>query len=181
MSSSLSSFSFSLNKKRQDRECVDEVLAIEEGKLKFAKRKLRVQRCKTLPGSSISTREVTSSSSSHPAKSPRTAGKPSHPAVSVTVPKGDPGLGEKLAHLTKEVRKQVKSADADRVARRLAKKKARMALGDKGGVKMLGKERERVRKPGKSGVASAGAQKKAGGRRVRSEKSLAKKNAKKTG
>ena len=156
---------------------MDEVLGIEEGKLKFAKRKLRVQRCKTLPGSSISTREVTSSSSSslRPAKSTRT------PPVPVTVPKGDPGLGEKLAHLTKEARKQVKSADADRVARRLAKKKARMALGDKGGVKVLGKERERVRKPGKSGVGSTGAQKKAGGKRVRSEKRMAEKNNKKTG
>lgn len=155
---------------------MDEVLAIEEGKLKFAKRKLRVQRCKTLPGSSISTHEATSSaSSSHPAKSARTPGKLSVPVI---IPKGDPSLGEKLAHLTKEARKQVKSADADRVARRLAKKKARMALGDKGGVKVLGKEMVRI--PGKSGVGSTGPQKKGGAKRVRSERSMAKKNGKKT-
>ncbi len=89
----------------KDRECVDELLALEQDKLKFAKRKLRVQRCKSSPG----TKQVVTHKERIPA---------------VVVPKGDPRLGEKLSGLPKEERKQIKSSDADRVARRLAKKKA---------------------------------------------------------
>ncbi|KAF8195586.1 hypothetical protein BJ912DRAFT_957479 [Pholiota molesta] len=121
-----------------DRECVDELLALEEEKLKFAKRKLRVQRCKTAPG----TKQLV------------TQRKERAPAV--VVPKGDPRLGEKLSGLPKEERKQIKSTDADRVARRLAKKKARMAMPPKGGKSVgkgiggkahgsKGKDRKRVR------------------------------------
>jgi nucleolar protein 12 len=83
--------------------------------------------------------------------------------------------------MPKEERKQYKSADADRVARRLAKKKARMALGNKG-VKPLGKERERVRKDkgmGEDKGKGKGAVKKESKGRVRSEKSLLKRNMKK--
>lgn len=96
--------------------------------------------------------------------------------VPIVVPKGDPSLGEKLAHLPKEARKQYKSSDADRVARRLAKKKARIALGNDG-VKTLGKDRERVRK---GPTVNKGVQRKVESKgRVRSDKSLAKRNAKK--
>jgi nucleolar protein 12 len=52
-------------------------------------------------------------------------------------------LGEKLAGLSKDERKQRKSTDVDRVARRLVKKKARMALTS---VKSQGKDRDRIRK-----------------------------------
>ncbi|KAG5638850.1 hypothetical protein H0H81_009401 [Sphagnurus paluster] len=157
-----------------DRECVDEVLALEPVKLKFAKRKLRVQRCRTLPGSSTSTRQAT-------AAAPKAdAPKRSAPTPIVVVPKGDPALGEKLAHLPKDARKQAKAADADRVARRLAKKKARHAMAGVGGVKVLGKERERTRVSGGAGGAKkVGHGTKKG--RVRSDKSLAKRNGKKAG
>ncbi|KAF4617160.1 hypothetical protein D9613_005949 [Agrocybe pediades] len=116
-----------------DRECVDELLALEEDKLKFAKRKLRVQRCKTVPGA----KEVVNQ------KQKKSRGPP----VPIVVPKGDPRLGEKLAGLPKEERKQLKSTDADRVARRLAKKKARMAMKPDVGKKSKidGKVRKRVR------------------------------------
>ncbi|KAG7445534.1 uncharacterized protein BT62DRAFT_932633 [Guyanagaster necrorhizus] len=144
-----------------DRQCVDEVLALEEAKLKFAKRTLRVQRCKTLPGK----RQTTSSVST----GTKTSVQPSIPA-------GDPSLGDRLAHLTKEARKHVKSTDADRVARRLAKKKARLSLG-KEGVKMHGKERERSRKKPSSGSSRKTSSSKSA--RVRSDKSIAKKNMKK--
>ncbi|KAG9315964.1 Alpha/Beta hydrolase protein [Chiua virens] len=117
-----------------DRTCVDEILALEPGKLKFAKRKLRVQRCKSIPSSSSVKKEPSSK-----------LVKASKPAPIPSVPKGDPSLGEKLATLTKEERKRVKAADAERVARRVAKKKARMTLA-KEGVPVKGKERERVRK-----------------------------------
>ncbi|KAF8903172.1 hypothetical protein CPB84DRAFT_1775032 [Gymnopilus junonius] len=116
-----------------DRECVDELLALEESKLKFAKRKLRIQRCKTIPGFK------------EQVPIPNQKKKTSAP-VAIPILKGDPNLGERLAGLSKDERKEVKSSDADRVARRLAKKKARMAM--KPGIgksKPKGKERKRVR------------------------------------
>ncbi|KAI0696017.1 hypothetical protein BC835DRAFT_917013 [Cytidiella melzeri] len=163
-----------------DRSCVDEVLALEETRLKFAKRKLRVQRCKTLPGSSkpVKPASLTNTKISTPRKP-----QDIRSSVPIVVPKGDPTLGSKLASLSKEERKQVKSSDADRVARRLAKKKAK-ALADKG-VKSRGansaKDRERVRKrPAKDARAGAPPERrKAKTGRVRSGKALAKMNVKK--
>ncbi|KAK0487853.1 hypothetical protein IW261DRAFT_1450398 [Armillaria novae-zelandiae] len=144
-----------------DRQCVDEVLALEETKLDFAKRKLRVQRCKTLPGGRRTTTSVTAGTKN---------------LVQPSIPAGDPSLGDRLVHLTKEARKHVKSADADRVARRLAKKKARIAL-DKDGVKMQGKERDRVRK--KPSSASSRKTSTSKSTRVRSDRSVVRKNMKK--
>ena len=151
----------------QDRACVDELLALEETKLKFAKRKLRVQRCKTLPSSTT--------------KSPVTASAPKHKEAptAIVIPKGDPLLGEKLAGLSKDERKQRKSTDIDRVARRLAKKKARMALTS---VKSQGKDRERSRKltsQRKSSNGGGGKKDVKSRKRIRSAESLAKKNTKK--
>ncbi|KZV67201.1 hypothetical protein PENSPDRAFT_736696 [Peniophora sp. CONT] len=172
-----------------DRECVDELLAMEEGKLKFAKRKLRLQRCKTLPGSApIKKPEPKSINKPAP---PITVGKPTDagykPRLSTTkpisladIPKGDPRLGERLKDLDKDARKAVKAADAERVARRMAKKKVRGALGlkvkegDKEGKKRV-RERKNVVERKSEGrhkpVAKKG--------RVRSEKSVAKRNGKK--
>jgi nucleolar protein 12 len=93
------------------------------------------------------------------------------------VPKGDPSLGEKLAHLSKDARKQIKSSDADRIARRLAKKKARMALAVDG-VKPKLKDRERVRKPTVAKKGPAPHKKRSKGK-VMNEKSLARRNVKK--
>ncbi|KAI0356406.1 hypothetical protein OH77DRAFT_1400622 [Trametes cingulata] len=176
-----------------DRECVDEILALEEGKLKFAKRKLRVQRCKTLPGGPKLTaakpaRGAASSSKSHPNAKPGAPARPGAgpsrpravPLVPARVPKGNPELGAKLAHLPKEERKRAKATDPDRVARRLAKKRAK-ALAEKG-VKARGeKERERVRKPRaerKEGGKREGKREKPK-KRVRSGKAIAKLNTKK--
>lgn len=93
------------------------------------------------------------------------------------VPKGDPALGDRLRGLDKDSRKVVKSGDADRVARRLAKKKARNAMergdksdGKKGAAAILGN----VKKGPK-----AGGKLKAKVSRVRGEKSAAKRNMKK--
>ncbi|KAH7915476.1 hypothetical protein BJ138DRAFT_1141845 [Hygrophoropsis aurantiaca] len=153
-----------------DRACVDEILALEEGKVKFAKRKLRVQRCKTLPGTSLEYKAAPSS------KGPNSIAT-SAISQPITVPKGDPTLGTKLAHLSKEERKQAKSSDTDRLARRLAKKKARMALANKG-VTIQSKERERVRKS-TSAKKAQGPPRRENKGRVRSEKSIAKRNYKK--
>ncbi|KAF9533101.1 hypothetical protein CPB83DRAFT_758389 [Crepidotus variabilis] len=119
-----------------DRDCVDRTLAMEESKLKFAKRKLRVQRCKTLPSSAKKSDASTKLSKTNSGTTLR--------RTPVIVPKGDPTLGAKLSGLSKEERKKAKSTDTERLARRLAKKKARMAM--KPGVEQgSGKERKRLR------------------------------------
>lgn len=100
------------------------------------------------------------------------------------IPKGDPNLGKRLEHLSKEERKREKAANADRVARRLAKKRVNAAVTKEGlkfGGDGKGKERIRVRKkgggPGTPGGPSGKA--KAKKSRVRSEANLAKRNTKK--
>ena len=171
---------------------MDEVLALEEGKLKFAKRKLRVQRCKTIPGSSVSTKHLTadvhkhgktkaqsqSKSNSQPQSIGVKRSQPSQPSAPIVVPKGDPKLGEKLVKLSKEERKKAKAANADRIARRLAKKKAKMAMDvELKGRTSEGKKHVRMRKrANEKGKAKTGKEKKG---RVRSEKSIAKLNTKK--
>jgi nucleolar protein 12 len=158
-----------LSNPSQDRECVDEILALEPGKLKFAKRKLRVERCKTLPSSCNASRDPRASTSS-PSRSAHPFTKP----TPTTIPKGNPGLGAQLAHLSKDERKVAKAADPERVARRLAKKKARNVLQ----VPEQKKDRVRVRKntAERKGADTAARQKKS---RVRSERSAARQNTKK--
>ncbi|KAH8983081.1 hypothetical protein EDB83DRAFT_1320937 [Lactarius deliciosus] len=125
----------------QDRECVDEILALEPGKLKFAKRKLHVKRCKTLPGvlGRPSSGVTTATTASTTLPSHDTHSQSTRPTA---VPKGNPNLGMQLAHLSKVGRKAAKAVDPERIARRLAKKKARNALQ----VPEQGKDRVRVRK-----------------------------------
>ncbi|KAF7350889.1 RRM domain-containing protein [Mycena sanguinolenta] len=107
-----------------DRECVDEILALaktEEGKkkLKFAKRTLRVQRC----------RAVNSTSKPDLAKSTPAAAAKSKSTYPATPPKrGDPTLGARLVHLDKDARKAAKKADPDRLLRRAEKKKLGMRM-----------------------------------------------------
>ncbi|KAJ7099333.1 hypothetical protein B0H15DRAFT_543104 [Mycena belliarum] len=140
-----------------DRECVDEILALaktDEGKLKlkFAKRTLRVQRCRA------------GAASASTAKAAGVVSKSTFPAAPPK--RGDPTLGARLAHLDKDARKAAKKADADRVDRRAEKKKmgTRMRVNDKikvaaggsgrrvgggfkgGKDKSKGKDRERDRK-----------------------------------
>lgn len=180
---------------------MDEILALEEGKVKFAKRKLRVQRCKATTLTSTPSKKNTekgvpvSSSSPRKSKTTTTGGVVTNPRSSGptpirvpppgSIPKGDPNLGKQLEHLSKEERKKEKAANADRVARRLAKKQVKAAMtkeSSKFGVDGRGKERVRVRKkvggPGASGGPSFG-KVKAKRPRVRSEANLAKRNMKK--
>lgn len=134
---------------KQDRQSVDEVLAIEASKLKFAKKTIRVQPAKTLP--SPNTRAATETQEKTPYK-----GKVRN--VPATVSKGDPALGDKLKDLSKEDRKLAKATDAERQARRLAKKQKRVAMQreEKGAVK-LGptKSGHKVDKAKKSRVRSS--------------------------
>ncbi|KAF7294054.1 RRM domain-containing protein [Mycena kentingensis (nom. inval.)] len=129
-----------------DRECVDEILSLvrtADGakKLKFARRDLRVQRCKA--GATPSRGAPAVVSPSKPAPRPVSAPRSK---------RGDPTLGDRLAHLGKDERKAAKKADKGREERR-AEKKMRMRMKVKGsgpGVKSKGvekgKDRERVRK-----------------------------------
>ncbi|OJT09892.1 Nucleolar protein 12 [Trametes pubescens] len=161
-----------------DRQCVDEIIALEAPKLKFAKRKLRVERCKTLPGAPKLKSDV-------PIRPPARTARPDPPHMHSTrhgpVPRGNPALGAQLAHLPKDERKRAKATDPERVARRLAKKRAG-ALAEKGvkSVRAGEKERERVRKP-----RAAGGKDRAVGKeqrpkkRVRSGQAIAKMNTKK--
>ncbi|KAJ2922218.1 hypothetical protein H1R20_g14878, partial [Candolleomyces eurysporus] len=171
-----------------DKECVDEILTLEESKLKFAKRKLRVQRCKTIPGTSFKIKSIPAS------KASSTKSQPSAPSSSskkpfkntaptpIIVPKGDPTLGDRLAHLPKAVRKDVKRNDGDRVARRLAKKKARMAMGPPKAAGAAGSNetvRDRKRTTGTRGEKGGNSGKKSGNKRVRSDRMATKRNGKK--
>lgn len=106
----------------RDIQCVDELLALPSTKLSFRKRTLRLQRCKTLPRTAHSG-PAPAVSSSKPSSS-RSSTKPDKSKL----PKGDPGLGARIADLSKEERKEAKALDTDRVARRLAKKKLRADL-----------------------------------------------------
>ncbi|KAG8951899.1 hypothetical protein FRC04_005591 [Tulasnella sp. 424] len=108
----------------KDVQCVDELLALPSAKLSFRKRTLRLQRCKTLPRTASS--KSSSTPSVPPTKSP--SSRSPNKSSNSRLPKGDPGLGARLADLSKEERKEAKALDTDRVARRLAKKKLRADL-----------------------------------------------------
>ena len=125
-----------------------------------------MQRCKVI------TAKTASSSASSSQANPEPRG--TRPRFNLPpIPKGDPSLGEKIAGLSKEDRKQVKADDKDRVARRMAKKKARMAMGPPGDPKKRDRERKSVSK--KKGFEKPTAKKP----RERSDKSIMKRNMKK--
>jgi nucleolar protein 12 len=109
------------------------------GKLKFAKRELRVQRCKGSSGQSQPGRgakELIQKSTA-----PRPRGRSTAPDPVQKHVKGDPKLGERLMGLSKEERKEAKKSDVIRRARRLEKKKAKVALEKE----VAGKDKERMR------------------------------------
>lgn len=157
---------------------------MEQDRLKFAKRKLRVQRCKTLPGAKHKIQVKSQTKPSLTTSSRSSTHRPFNESVSTPIPKGDPSLGTKISHLSKDERKQVKAGDTDRVARRLAKKKmakAKMSLVEKGVKGRDGKDRgdrERVRKTGKERQGGQGDKGKSRGR-IRSGKAISKLNMKK--
>jgi nucleolar protein 12 len=122
-----------LDADQQDRESVEELLAMDEKKFRFAKRPLRVQPCKTLPLGARST----------PAESAAQKTR--------TLPKGHPKLGDAIKDLSKEERKMYKATDADRQARRMAKKKSKAAFDqdrNTGAVKLdTGRSKDKHVKP----------------------------------
>ncbi|OCF43374.1 nucleolar protein 12 [Kwoniella heveanensis CBS 569] len=145
-----------------DRESVDEILAMDASKIRFAKRTLRVQPCKTLPSATTlnnTIKSMAAGAGSSSGKGDKKSVKPNKPFVRPgAIPKGNPKLGEKIKDLSKDERKAVKSADADRQARRLAKKKARLGMdkAEKGAVKLNLTKSERERTKGAKPKAKKG-------------------------
>jgi nucleolar protein 12 len=141
----------------QNRSCVDEIVSAEAGKLKFAKRKLRVQRCKG-KGTSGPSQHIRGTQGSKPQELTQKGTTPKQGVRSSAAnpvwkrAKGDPKLGERLKGLSKEERKEAKKSDALRQERRLEKKKAKVALEKA----MSGKEKERVRARKATGLKKHG-------------------------
>ena len=134
-------------------------MALDPSKVKLNKRKIRPQRCKT--GATAAVRPERGDSERSTER--RTAGKGVDKAQSrqekiralsdgkpttKSAPRGDPALGERIRSLSKDERKTVKAGDADRQARRLAKKNKTLSgrVGrdlERGAVKLGGREKQR--------------------------------------
>ncbi|KAF8340505.1 uncharacterized protein EI90DRAFT_2906754 [Cantharellus anzutake] len=152
----------------RNRECVDEVLVLDDEQLRLRKRTLRVVRCKgptTKIGKNGEAKKI----------GKRSKTTSDNPPVDINA-RGDPRLGERLRGLDKETRVEMKQSDPTRSARRLAKKaqyRARIAEertnpGSHGKIgAVLGKGKKKTPKP-KAKVS-----------RIRGPNTLAKRNLKK--
>jgi nucleolar protein 12 len=129
-----------------DRESVDELISMPSAKLKFAKKPLRVQACKTLPPAAkrAATAAKDAKDGKADAKGVKKERAPKRTAPTA-MPKGDPSLGERLKDLSKDERKAAKHADATRLARRMAKKANKVANAHKetGAVKLAATKAEK--------------------------------------
>lgn len=166
---------------------MDEVLALKSDKLKYAKRYLRVEQCKTLPSALGGRDDAKAKAAAAAAAASKTSKAPgagkqgrsdSKPIKKPIVPAvlGDPTLGSKIAAMSKEDRKAFKSSDPTRLARRAAKKQSaklkeatagkrdKVKLDVKGTSKKLAGGREKS-KAKKSRVRSENAAKKVKGKR----------------
>ncbi|KAH7322055.1 hypothetical protein B0J17DRAFT_684817 [Rhizoctonia solani] len=170
-----------------DRASVDEILAMEPGTIKLAKRKLRIQRCKTVPGVSLqkpkSTPRTDKAKDSKKAPENDPSPKPDRQKARTiksapVIPRADPALGERIRSLSKDERKTVKASDADRVARRLAKKKAKV-VSERGARKETSKSKASILGGRPNGPKSKKPKPGKSGKRERSDKALMKRNVKK--
>jgi nucleolar protein 12 len=123
---------------------VDEVLAMEPTKLKFAKRKLRVSRCKANKDGPHQKQPGTSKGNPTPSSNSKKVSKEKLLTEKGPKTRGDPNLGERLKGMTKEERREAKKNDPNRLARRMEKKNARKVMEK--GLNKGAKERIRVRK-----------------------------------
>lgn len=135
----------------QDRECVDEMLALEPSRVKLSKRKLRMERCNTtkqakkaaaagakggkasnLPSKAADKAErqalkqkekLQKGTAGQGSRPTPAAGTPALPNINLAEPmEPRPDHGEELKGLSKEDRKALKASDAERLQRRLEKK-----------------------------------------------------------
>ena len=121
----------------QDNDCVDELVALAPEHLKLSKRKIRVQRCASaakLEAQRAIAAKAAARKTSAAANALQQSAKPDgrrRKSTGATKAKRPPPpltldqrhKADKLAALPKQDRKAVKSADADRIARRLEKKR----------------------------------------------------------
>jgi nucleolar protein 12 len=113
----------------QSPECVDELLALEPAKLKLSSRKLRLERCQSsVKAKAIKQKESSSQKGDGDVKRQKAKRTPSSTTsanVAATSSADAAKFAEELAKLPKEQRKAIKANDEKRLARRLAKKKAK--------------------------------------------------------
>ncbi|BEJ16135.1 hypothetical protein CspHIS471_0507400 [Cutaneotrichosporon sp. HIS471] len=131
-----------------DRESVDELISLPSTKLKFAKKPLRVQSCKTLPPAAKRLASASKGDKGDKGKDGKDKGakkERTKRTVPVSMPKGDPSLGDRLKDLSKDDRKAAKHADATRLARRMAKKANKVASAHKetGAIKLAATKAEK--------------------------------------
>lgn len=120
----------------QDRECVDEMLALDSVRVKLSKRKLRLERCKTSAAKAAAVYKAAKEAAQTARKDKMIAERkalnrgifdskklPNIPIVKLQQPR--PDIGEQLKELSKDERKSLKSADDERLARRLNKKNSK--------------------------------------------------------
>ena len=129
----------------QDNDCVDELVALAPEHLKLSKRKIRIQRCASAAKleaqralaakaaarkTSAAANALAQQASAQPGDRRRKSSKGGAASAKAKRPP-PPTLeqrtkAQKLATLAKDDRKAVKSADADRVARRIEKKRTQV-------------------------------------------------------
>ena len=121
----------------QDRECVDEMLALDSVRVKLSKRKLRLERCKTSAAKAAAVYKAAKEAAQTARKDKMIAERkalnrgifdskklPNIPFVKLNqAPR--PDIGDQLKDLSKDERKNLKSADDERLARRLNKKNSK--------------------------------------------------------
>lgn len=180
----------------QDRECVDEMLALDAQRVRLSKRKLRLERCKSLSAAAAAKKAAEAASARAAAAEARerarkdkrsadAAARRAAPRIDLSeLPAPRPDIGESLRELSKEDRKALKESDAERAARRLEKKsRARLTMKmekqkevlDKR-LKLAGKGGSAESKKFKAGKNDGGKSKKT---RTRSDAMIKKKNTKK--
>jgi len=122
----------------QDRECVDEMLALDSIRVKLSKRKLRLERCKTSSAKASAAYKAAKEAAQQARKeklisdrkalnTPSRRGTFDSSKLPI-VPKmreQRPDIGEQLKNLSKDERKSLKSNDDERNIRRLEKKNAK--------------------------------------------------------
>lgn len=116
----------------KDRECVDEMLAIDSIRVKLSKRKLRLERCKTSSAKAAAANKAAKEAAQVARKDKLISERKALtrgsfdanqlPLVPKVKAAPRPDIGDELKNLSKDERKALKSADDERLARRLEKK-----------------------------------------------------------
>lgn len=175
----------------KDRECVDEMLALDTLRVRLSKRKVRLERCNTTRAAAAAKAKLKAEEKAA-AKSEKQAARESalkakgkelqraSRALQSTAASARPDIGEELKDLPKADRKALKLSDEDRQARRLAKKQvSREKLKLEKAKEVLDKKLKATNKGGKADSKRARTDSAPKKTRIRSAKAASKKNSKK--